>query len=67
VAVSVAASGLPEGAERLLYPDMGKHPPLRAIEQYLTFSPAVFLLGDIATICDAVSTLRGREGAQAPR
>jgi hypothetical protein len=51
--------------ERRFYCKIGKRPPFRAIGQYL-FADSVDVGGDIATACDAASTLRGRDGVQVP-
>jgi hypothetical protein len=42
------------------YSDIGKRPPSTEMEQYLTFSSALFLLGGLATVCDVGIALRGR-------
>jgi len=36
---------------------MSKRPPLRVIEQYLTFSSVLHLLGGTTTMCDLITTL----------
>jgi len=51
---------------RFGYRRFSKHPPLRAIRQYLPYG-GIPVRGDIATACDAASTQGGLPGGEPRR